>query len=73
MSINSLPIVQNTYDFVKWYIPILNRLLKTHKFTLCDRIINELYRFLEELITVQFSSEKLAQLQTLNVKLAILR
>jgi hypothetical protein len=23
---NELPIIQKTYDFIKWYVPILNRL-----------------------------------------------
>lgn len=29
-----LPIVQKTYDLVKWYVPILNRLPRDHKFLL---------------------------------------
>ncbi|KPQ35334.1 MAG: hypothetical protein HLUCCO16_16790 [Phormidium sp. OSCR] len=35
-----LPIIQKTYDLIQWYVPILNRLPKTHKFTLGDRIIS---------------------------------
>ncbi|GAA6617900.1 hypothetical protein [Scytonema sp. NUACC26] len=31
-----LPIIQKTYDLIKWYVPILNRLPKTHKFILGD-------------------------------------
>ena len=27
-----LPIIQKTYDLIKWYVPILNRLSKDHKF-----------------------------------------
>jgi len=38
-----LPIIQKTYDLIQWYVPILNRLPKTHKFTLGDRIISNLY------------------------------
>ncbi len=38
-----LPIIQKTYDLIKWYVPILYRLPKTHKFTLGNRMINQLY------------------------------
>jgi hypothetical protein len=26
-----LPIIQKTYDLVKWYVPILNKLPREHK------------------------------------------
>jgi hypothetical protein len=35
-----LPIAQKTYDLIKWYVPILNRLLRDLRFFLGDRIIN---------------------------------
>ena len=35
-----LPIIQKTYDLIKWYVPILHRLPKTHKFTLGNGMIN---------------------------------
>jgi len=34
-----LPIIQKTYDLIKWYVPILNRLPRDHKFLLGDRIL----------------------------------
>ena len=46
---NDLPIVQKTYDLIKWYVPILNRLPRNHKYLLGDRIITGLYDFLEGL------------------------
>jgi len=70
---NDLPVIQKTYDLIKYYIPILNRLPKSHKFALGDRIITELYNLLEGLITAQYSVEKLSLLKTLNGKLSILR
>ena len=36
---SELPIVQKTYDLIKWYVPILNRLPKDHKFGLGDRMV----------------------------------
>jgi formylglycine-generating enzyme required for sulfatase activity len=34
-----LSIIQKTYDLIKWYVPILNRLPRNHKFMLGDRTI----------------------------------
>ena len=68
-----IPIIQKTYDLIKWYVPILNRLPKNHKFLLGDRMISGLYDFLEELIKARFEKDKLARLQALNSHLAILR
>ncbi|MBW4641988.1 MAG: diversity-generating retroelement protein Avd [Goleter apudmare HA4340-LM2] len=70
---NELPIIQKTYDLIKWYVPILNRLPHNHKFLLGNRIIAGLYDLLEGLITARYSKEKLTQLETLNAKLDILR
>ncbi len=68
-----LPIIQKTYDLIKWYIPILNRLPKDHRFALGDRIVNHLYDLLEELIQTRYATNKLTRLQSLNTKLNILR
>jgi 23S rRNA-intervening sequence protein len=71
---SELPIIQKTYDFVKWYIPILSRLPRVHKFTLGDRMLAILYELLEGFITARYTSaEKLQNLQQLNTKLDILR
>ena len=68
-----LPIIQKTYDFIKWYVPILNRLPKNHKFLLGDRIISKLYDFLEQLIKARYERQKLARLENLSSQLDILR
>ncbi|MEO1068109.1 MAG: diversity-generating retroelement protein Avd [Cyanobacteria bacterium J06638_6] len=70
---NDLPIIQKTYDLIKWYIPILHRLPRDYRFSLGDRMIAELYGLLEELITARYDREKLSRLQRLNSKLDILR
>lgn len=57
-----LPIIQKSYDLVKWYVPILNRLPRSHRFMLGDRIITELYSLLKGLITARYKREKPAQL-----------
>jgi hypothetical protein len=69
----NLPIIQKTYDLIKWYVPILNRLPRDHRFTLGERMINGLYALLEGLIQARYSKDKLSQLQALNTHLDILR
>lgn len=70
---NELPVVQKTYDFVKWYVPILNRLPRSHKFTLGERMVNQLYELLEGLVKARYSRQKLSLLESLNDKLDVLR
>jgi hypothetical protein len=64
-----LSIIQKTYDLIKWYVPILNRLPKNYKFALGDRITNLLYGLLEGLIVAKYAQQKLSQLQSLNCQL----
>jgi hypothetical protein len=68
-----LPVIQKAYDLVKWYIPILNRLPRDHRFTLGERIINGLYELLEGLIMARYSRNKLELLEQLNTRLDLLR
>jgi 23S rRNA-intervening sequence protein len=68
-----LPIIQKTYDLIKWYVPILNRLPKEHKFTLGEKMILRLYELLEILIEARFSRDKLAHLESQNRSLEVLR
>ncbi len=68
-----LPIIQKTYDLIKWYVPILDRLPKNHKFTLGERMINRLYNILEELIKARFIKQKIEILNGINIQLDILR
>ncbi|MEO1743839.1 MAG: diversity-generating retroelement protein Avd [Cyanobacteria bacterium J06629_9] len=68
-----LPIIQKTYDLVKWYVPILNRLPRDHRFMLGDRMIAGLYELLENLVTARYERDKLARLKRLNGRLDVLR
>ncbi len=70
---NELPVIQKTYDFVKWIVPILNKLPRDHKFMLGDRIIKEVYELLEGLLRARYAKQKLNQLQSLNAELDVLR
>ncbi len=68
-----LSIIQKTYDLIKYYVPIIERFPKVHKFTVGDRIINQLYDLLEGLIKAKYANNKLNLLIHLNVQLDILR
>lgn len=68
-----LSIIQKTYDFIKWYIPILNRLPRDHKFLIGERIITQLYTFLEDLIKAKYTRNRLPLLEQLNINLEIIR
>ena len=70
---SELPIIAKVYDLIKWYVPILNKLPREHKFQLGDRMVSGLYELLENLLLVQYQSEKLPQLKQLNSKLEVLR
>lgn len=66
---HDLPIIQRTYDLIQWYVPILNRLPKKHKFILWERIIAGLYDLPLGFILARYAKEKLAQLELLNGEL----
>ena len=68
-----LPVVQKTFDLIKWYLPILNRLAKPYKFGLGDRMTHILYDLLENLIIARYSQNKISILESLNAKVDILR
>ncbi|MCL1490215.1 MAG: diversity-generating retroelement protein Avd [Pseudanabaena sp. Salubria-1] len=73
MKTNELPVIQKTYDLIKWYIPIINRLPRIHKFAIGDRITKFLYEMLEDLIIARYTRDKILILEKLNAKLYILR
>lgn len=70
---SDLPIIQKTYDLIKWYVPHLNKLPRDHKFNLGDRIISGLYDMLEGLILARYAKDKLSLLESLNAKLDVIR
>ena len=68
-----LPVIQKTYDLILWYVPLLQKLPRDHRFALGDRMIESLYELLEELIAARYAKEKVAQLEASNVRLEKLR
>ncbi|MGB3516028.1 MAG: four helix bundle protein [Elainellaceae cyanobacterium] len=69
-----LPIIQKTYDLIRWYVPILNRLPRDHRFGLGVRMVDSLYGLLEGLIQARYTrTQKLSRLEGLNTHLDILK
>ena len=68
-----LQVIKKTYDLIKWYIPIINRMPKHYKFGVGDRIAGYLYDIMESLIIARYTKDKISILETLNAKLEILR
>ena len=54
-----LPIIQKTYDLIKWDVPLLNHLPREHRFQLGDRMVAELYNLLESLVLARYQKDKL--------------
>jgi hypothetical protein len=70
---NELPIIQQTYDLILWYVPHLQKLPRDHRFTLGDRILKQLYDILDDLIQARYASSKVARLEAINAQLDVLR
>jgi hypothetical protein len=68
-----LPIIQQTYDLIKWYVPLINRLPRDHRHLLGDRLIRALYDTLEDLLRARYSTQKLPLLEAINLRLDIIR
>lgn len=66
-------VVEKAYALVKWYVPVLNRLPRDHKYGLGERLINELYGMLEDLIRAQYRRSKLEALEQVNARLQVAR
>ncbi len=45
-AMKELSVIQKCYDLVKWYVPIIERFTRVHKFTIGDRVINQLFDIL---------------------------
>jgi hypothetical protein len=48
--LEELSVIQKVYDFTLWYVPIVNRLPRSRKFTPGDRVVNLLCDIHEELL-----------------------
>ncbi len=68
-----LPVIQKTYDLIQWYIPHINKIPRSHRFGLGDRIVNNLYEMLEMLIEARYRRDRREILQSINISVEKLR
>ena len=68
-----LSVIQKMYDLIIWFVPLINKLPRDQKFTLGDRIQNQMYDILEGLVLAKYEKEKLGRLEEINAKLDVLR
>lgn len=68
-----LPIIQAAIDLIRWYVPLLNRLPRDHRFGLGDRMVSGLYELLEGLVSARYSRTKLPLLEPLPARLDLLQ
>ena len=68
-----LPIIQATTDLIRWFVPLLNRMPREHRFALGERLTSGLYDFLEGLVAARYSSVKLPRLEALAANLDLLQ
>jgi hypothetical protein len=58
--------IQATMDLIQWFVPLLNRLPRDHRFALGNRLVHGLYDPLGGLVTARYATAKLERLEPLN-------
>ena len=70
---NEMQAVAKMYDVLKWLLPKMSKLPRSHKFTLGDRVTNLGLDVLMLLVEASYTREKLELLRQANRKLEQLR
>ena len=70
---SELPIFVKWMDFLKWLMPVMDRLPKKVRFTLSNRISNLALDLVEDLVEARYSRNKTTLLRGANLKLEKLR
>ena len=52
---SELPVVQKTYELLLWMAPTIQKLPRSHRFVLGERLESSLYRLLEDLVRARFA------------------
>ena len=68
-----LPILEATLDLIRWYVPLLQRLPRQHKFGLGDRLVSALYDLMEALVAARYARAKLPILEPLGARINLLQ
>ena len=70
---DDLPIFVKWLEFLKWFLPTLEKFPKKYRFTMTDRMINMALDVVELLAEARYSREKRAILGRANLKLEKMR
>lgn len=70
---SELPVFTKWFDFVKWLLPLTDKLPKKVRFSLTNRISNLALDVVEDLVDARYSKSKSATLRAANLKLEKLR
>jgi len=68
-----LPIIEASLDLIRWFVPLLQRLPRQHKFGLGDRLIANLYHLLEQLVHARYARAKLPILEPLKAHIVVIQ
>jgi hypothetical protein len=72
-SSGELPIIEASLDLIRWFVPLLNRLPRQHKFGLGERLVANLYNLLEQLVRARYSRAKLPILEPLRAQIVLIQ
>ena len=68
-----LSVITKTYDLVLWFVPIIGRFPRAHRFVLGERMERNLYDLLETLLRAKYQGSRQGLLADANMILEILR
>jgi hypothetical protein len=68
-----IPAVTKLYDIILWFLPQVEKFPRDYKFTLGDRIVENLLGSLDTLIEAVYTKDRNALLRKLNLNLEKLR
>ena len=66
-------VITKTEDFIRWFLPKINKFPRTQKFVFGDRLVEIQLDLLERLIDAYYGRDKLPQLRAANVQIEKLR
>lgn len=68
-----LSAITKAFDLIVWFVPIIGRFPRAHRFSLGERMERTLYDLLETLIRARYRRERVPLLDEANVLLEVLR
>jgi hypothetical protein len=68
-----LSVITKTYDLVLWFVPIIGRFPRSHRFVLGERMERTLYGLLETLLRAKYRRARAELLDEANIALEVLR